>query len=383
MRRIWGATSGTQSHGGVIPENVMKAENGDILIAVNGDYYYGDKKGVNLFDPDYESSDGKSTGGVIISKESFGPGSFEAEMKIPSVNGVCTSMWLFNYWESGGVVNNHEIDIELHGTVNKNHSEQKTVGTYRKALCTGWLTETDKRSDYVDVGYLLNDGQFHKYRIDWHTGDNPRIMYYVDDVLICTQTQYVPTNEMFLNIGCWFPENWCGVADFETDNLVIRGFKYSPFAGETAEKVNTAANVAGSRYYVIPTTGHGFESKLIANGTLAAERVGDEFVWNVSGVTSGAATGGSTFTGEISQDAFIDCGGLDLALTLIGTGAATVTVEYGTIVDGAVVTGSDTFEYAGGTRSFEFTPPADCTKLTVTIASADGVALDEISLDIV
>ena len=42
MNRVWGITDTTQTHGGVIPENVMKAANGDILIAVNGDYYYGD-----------------------------------------------------------------------------------------------------------------------------------------------------------------------------------------------------------------------------------------------------------------------------------------------------------------------------------------------------
>lgn len=379
MRRIWGATSGTQSHGGVIPENVMKAENGDILIAVNGDYYAGDKKGVNLDDPDYPSADGKSTGGVIISKESYGPGSFEVVMKIPSVNGVCTSMWLYNYWESGGIANNHEIDIELHGTVGEQYSEHG-VGTYRKALCTGWLTESDKHSDYADLGYALNDGQFHKYRIDWHTGDSPRILYYIDDTLVCTQTQYVPTNEMFLNIGCWFPENWCGVADFETDTMAVRSFKYTPFAGETATKSNTSANVAGSRYYAIPASGYGFESNLIANGALDADRTGDGFVWNVAGVTSGTAAGGSAFTGEISQDVYIDCGGLDLELALAGAGAATVTVEYGSIVDGVQITGSKTFGYSGGAATFEFTPPANCTKLTVKISSADGVTLDNVTL---
>ena len=376
MNRVWGITDTTQTHGGVIPENVMKAANGDILIAVNGDYYYGDKRGVSV---NADFSSGKRTGGVLTSREAYGPGSFEVEMKIPSVNGVCTSMWL--YETSDEARYNNEIDIEIYGTVAASNSEYG-VGSYTKALFSSYQTLTNAEHEYKKVPKALNDGKFHKYRFDWHTGDNARVEFYVDDVLVTTLRGYVPTGEMYLNIGCWLPNGWCGEPDFETDNLVIRGFKYSRFAGETATEVAHKMTESES-YRAIPTTGHGFESKLIANGTLAAERAGDEFVWNVSGVTSGAATGGSTFTGEISQDAFIDCGGLDLALTLIGTGAATVTVEYGTIVDGAVVTGSDTFEYAGGTRSFEFTPPAGCTKLTVTIASADGVALDEISLDIV
>ena len=369
MQRIWGATSGTQSHGGVIPENVMKAANGDILIAVNGDYYEGDKRGVLLDDPNYRYTDGKSTGGVIISKESYGPGRFEAVMKIPSINGVCTSLWLFNYWEDGSGVHNHEIDIELHGTVNTQYSEHG-VGTYSKALFTGWLTETDKHSDYMSLGKNLNDGQFHKYRIDWHTGDDPRILYYIDDILVCTQRQYVPTNEMFINIGCWFPENWCGEANFETDSMVIRSFKYTPFAGETAGKVNTTSNAVSTRYQVIPTTGHGFESNLIANGTLDGSRA--DFIWDTA--KANGYNGSGMLNGEISQEVFIDCVGLDLELTVEGTGTATITIEYGSIVDGVTVTGKsgDSFTFSGGTGTFDFKPPVGCTKLTVKISSTNA-----------
>ena len=58
-----------------------------------------------------------------------------------------------------------------------------------------------------------------------------------------------------------------------------------------------------------------------------------------------------------------------------------MTVAYGSIVNGVTVTGSRSFEYGGGKQTFTFTPPANCTKLTVTITSASGVTLQEITLN--
>lgn len=373
MNRVWGITDTTQTHGGVIADNVMKAENGDILIAVNGDYYAGDKQGVSV---NADFSSGKRTGGVIMSREAYGPGSFEVVMKIPSVNGVCTSMWL--YETNDEALYNNEIDIEIYGTVAADHSDYG-VGSYAKALFSSYQTLTAAEHEYKVVPTALNDGKFHKYRFDWHTGSDARVEFYVDDVLVTVLRDYVPTGEMYLNIGCWLPNGWCGEPDFETDNLVLRSFKYTAFAGETATEVAHRMSESDS-YRAIPASGYGFESNLIANGALDADRTGDGFVWNVAGVTSGTAAGGSAFTGEISQDVYIDCGGLDLELALAGSGAATVTVVYDSIVDGVQITGSKTFGYSGGAATFEFTPPANCTKLTVKISSADGVTLDNVTL---
>lgn len=375
MQNIWGTS--TQTHGGVIPENVRVESNGDVTVAVNGDYYAGDKRGVNIDDKDQRIGDGKSTGGVLISREAYGPGSFEAVMKIPSVNGVCTSLWLYNNWESGGIYNNHEIDIELHGTVAAENSEHG-VGTYKKALFTSWLTETVFESEYKDVGYALNDGRFHKYRIDWHTGANPRVEYYIDDILLCVQSTYIPDNEMYVQIGCWFPNDWCGNPDFETDTMVIRSFGYTPFDGETAGTANTGGyTVTENRYCLLSASGSGFTSNIIANGSFDARA---DYMWTFTGDPPVKTDGSVTFTGSMAQTVELDCGGLELELRLTGAGRATVTVTYGSIVDGVEITGSDAFDYNGGSDTFDFAPPNGCTAFTVTVSAIGQTTLDSATL---
>ncbi len=380
MNRIW-APGSPQSHGGVIRDNVTVASDGTVYIEVNGDLYEGSKRGIS------ESSvwdSGKRTGGVLQTKDTYGPGSFETVMKIPSVNGVCSSLWLFNYIEEGGVIHNYEVDIELHGTVYPSHDG--AVGSFRKALCSTWITPEETAAGsthvYADVPNALNDGKFHTYRIDWHTGDDPRVEYFIDGVKVCTIRTTVPLNEMYVNVGCWFPKDWCGDPNFETDVMVVKSFKYTPFAGETAGTDNTVkVNANNSTYYAVPTAAANVPSgNLLANGGFDGTRTGEKYVWEIP---SGATTnGGLTFTGTVKQTVELDAGALALKLKLTGSGAATVKLTYRSIVTGVTVTGTDSFNFTGGTNEFTFTPPDGCTAIDVEITSESGATLTSATLEV-
>ncbi len=364
----------------MIPENVAVAANGDLHIAVNGDYYVGEKRGVALGN-EGSTDNGRRTGGVVQSKRTYGPGSFEVVMKIPSVNGVCSSMWLYNNYTADGVNHNDEIDIELHGTVYPSHGG--AVGTFRKALCTSWLAEDNSISEYVaSPSGALNDGEFHTYRIDWHTGANARIEYYIDGVKVATQTTHVPTNEMYMNIGCWFPNNWCGAPDFETDTLVVKSFGYTPFSGETATKL--FCDTLGANDVILhaypQSAGEIPESNLLANGKF--DRAADKpSVWTLpAGATTGA-NGGVTFSGTLSQDVELDCGGLEMKLALVGNGSFSVKIRYSSVVDGVAVNGEVTLAFDGGGIK-SFVPPENCTKLTIEITSTAQAKLASATLTV-
>lgn len=350
---VWGY-SGEQSHGGVIADNIAVDESGNVVLMANGDWYEGDKEGVNSSYA--QANGGKRTGAALTSKQTFSPGSFEVVMKIPSYNGICTSIWLYNYIASGDqsvLDGNYEIDIEMHGTA------EGYDGNLSQVLCTNWITERDYESNYYNLGYWLNDGQFHAFRIDWHTGETPRVEYYVDGVLIATQYNCVPDNEMYFNIGCWFPENWCGSPEFETDYMVVKSFSYTPFAGETANRSNCGEKTGDG----VDLTNALPAFNLLANGDFALP-LGGNIGWSCNAEYT--QENGITFDGELSQTATFDCAEKTYCLEIQAEGEGEVTVYYQSI-SGEADLGSESAEISDGAARLTFTPPAGCTRLTVVI----------------
>lgn len=199
----WGGTH----HGGVIFQNVHYTTEGNLLIQANGDYYEGPLKGI-------EQNHGKRTGGAIYTKEALGPGSFEVKAKIMPRFGATTAFWTFNYLN--GI--NSEIDFEFN--VNNDFS---TV------WLTNWLTERDYNNHNHQMDSFHNDGQWHVYRFEWHTLPTPHIKYFIDGELAHTEYTKVPTMSARYWIGVWFPNNWAGVPNFETDYLEVEYFKYESF----------------------------------------------------------------------------------------------------------------------------------------------------------
>ncbi len=221
-------------NGGVIHDNVS-VNDGKLILTGYGNEYNGDIRGINRDLSQRE--DGKRCGGAIATRDYFGSGSYEIYAKISPELGCCSAMWTFEYEEdySDGdlKVVNHEIDIEFPGRDSNDDFSLSHV------LCTTWLSEDDYKTKTVFCGDQA-DGQFHKYRFDWHTGsetETPRVEYYFDDELIYTAYDFIPTNESRLWLGLWFPKNWAGTPDFEKTDFEIDHIRITPFheSGDTPQ----------------------------------------------------------------------------------------------------------------------------------------------------
>jgi hypothetical protein len=234
-KKNWGGQRGALNsfNGGVSPENV-KLRNGNLILEGHGDWYKGKVAGINKYQKiNSFKRDGKKCGAAIATTEYFASGKYEVTMKVAPNKGVCSAIWTFFYQEIETPnppyfsVINHEIDIEMPGRDNQN---DRTNISFNKALCNTWIGENSGEyiAKFTDLGFAQNDGNFHKYTLEWHT--NPKsVKFYVDDVLKQTNTEYVPTRSSRLWIAAWFPNEWAGVPNFNVSELEISEVKITPY----------------------------------------------------------------------------------------------------------------------------------------------------------
>lgn len=228
----WG---GANVNGGVIPENVSVSD-GVVVITGRGDLYEGDIRGItrdssgNLV----QRENGKRTGGVIVTKYFYGSGRYEVRAKVLPQLGACSAFW--TYFNNGKM--NHEIDFEMPGEQNR----QKAVN---KVMTNTWVVEAYNTSHVVDTPTLLGtedgitDGEWHTFRFDWHTDpENPRVEFYIDDIHVFTSTENVPYAAGRFWLGVWFPNNWAGVPNFDTDTMLIDWVRITPFNEEGDQWLN-------------------------------------------------------------------------------------------------------------------------------------------------
>lgn len=239
----WGS-----GNGGVVPDNVLYSEKGEVILRGNGMFYSSNQiKGVGAL------KDGKNTGAALISKTTFGPGRYETRMKPLPRQGACSAFWTFNNRVVEGQENeNHEIDIELPG------GKESGIISFKNILNTNYVTESyyqsqDNKVVIDNTEICLNDGNYHVFGFDWYT--NPeKIVYYVDGIITAISDSFVPTSSTRLWIGNWFPNNtsFVGGSNFETDYMYIDYIKYLPFdETQTYEKcdVNISINLANDNQY--------------------------------------------------------------------------------------------------------------------------------------
>lgn len=225
MGRIqWG-----RGNGGVVPENVS-LDRGTLRLEVHGDLYAGPVRGVRR-------DHGRRVGALIRTRDVYGSGRFEVRMKAAPVLGACSAVWTYHhqgrsgFLESAGLRSevNHEIDIEIPGRPDL--SVLRGVD-FRYLLCTTWRTLGDYRSRPVRLPFAQDDGEFHTYRFDWHTGGNghrKKVDFYVDDVLVCTTTRAVPDRAGTFTVGVWCPWKWAGEPAFDTARMVVDWVRVTPF----------------------------------------------------------------------------------------------------------------------------------------------------------
>lgn len=224
MNHQWGV-----NNGGCVPENISLNEEGLILNA-NGDLYKGQIKGISHDKTKIDN--GRRTGSVLMSKKALGPGRYEILMKPCPNYGACSAFWT---WYGDGKLN-HEIDIEIPGCLDN-------VPSFETMRNNTWITENDYEKHFTKIENLL-DGNYHKFRFDWHTKPK-RVEFYYDDKLVKVCTTNIPTIKGNINFGVWFPNKWAGDPNFEASDMRVKYFKYTPFLEYCEENKINIANEQG------------------------------------------------------------------------------------------------------------------------------------------
>lgn len=222
---VWQNDSSSYPHNGVQTRNLFYVTNGSkTSLAFKG-------RGIYNTDSDSTRKNGYTypEGACIISKNHLGPGRYEIDLAAMPREGGVSAMWTYCTTTGSEATSQNEIDIELGGN---------TSETYMREWCTTWTKHSSKATENVDVSKVCytNDGKIHKYTFDWYTDykgtGKARVDWFLDSILIATFSgeggEVVPTTEMPLWIGLWFP-NWASVASFDTDYMLVDGIRYTAF----------------------------------------------------------------------------------------------------------------------------------------------------------
>ena len=267
-------------NGGVVPENLYVRDN-ILQCEAHGNWYDGEVIGIHKNGT--PTDDGKRVGACAVTKDYFASGSYEIRAKVAPSKGVCCTMWTFEYEElykgdEGApsylkddeyFVINHEIDIEMPG---RPLPEHKNI-SYEYALCNTWIGENEGEytASHMKLPAPQDDGEFHTYRFDWHTGDKagtniPRVEFYFDGVPVVTNYTHVPSKAGRLWVGAWFPNGWAGDPEFETDVFQVDYVKIIPFHEENDQPQNETygsdglsvpLNIVPPRSWKVGTTDEG------------------------------------------------------------------------------------------------------------------------------
>ena len=239
VHKQWG---GDEANGGVVAENVSVAD-GKLRLEAHGDRYQGPVMGVRKNGS--LRVDGRRVGAAIATKHYYCSGRYEVRLKVCPTVGACSAIWTLHYQEFypgnatfrklpvGGdryYAVNHEIDIELPGRPGPTKKDM----SFQYALCNTFVGENDEESTarYTQLAAAQNDGQFHTYRFDWHTGgkdEKKRVEFYIDGKLVQTIDTHVPDLPCRFWLGVWFPRDWAGQPDFDTERMEVDWVRITPF----------------------------------------------------------------------------------------------------------------------------------------------------------
>jgi len=285
---IAGKQWGGRNNNGVVPENV-KLEDGKLILEAHGDLYDGDVLGLyrlkkseiaanpELYNLPYGVDTiqrGKTRVGAAIATQAYmASGRYTMYAKMIREPGVASTMWTFNYQEYYGEVEtvngvpvasgdpeyvrafkegkilpingeypdyyvyNHEIDIEVPGRPSAAHQnishDYALFNTFTGEMDHEYQTSYSNVKEALEQAGKTYTDDFHKYEFRWHTGGNgetPRVDYYVDDVFITSNTDFIPTNAGRLWLGVWFPDTWAGgAANFDVKQMEVDWFEYEPY----------------------------------------------------------------------------------------------------------------------------------------------------------
>ena len=246
--KAWGG-----DNGGLVPENVELSD-GKLLLHANGDEYTGDVVG-----------HGDSTarvGAGIATRDYYASGRYEVRARVPQVLGAASAFWTFHYieygpndegfWEEPNKIRNSEIDWEFPTALQTGETHDPV--SYDYARVNSWGGKLGgEGAHHPGRVEIINDGQYHTYTIDWHSGgdgEQPRVVWLIDGEEVYRHEgnefgqDNIPFRASRFWLGIWFPAagfqeridgetvprvGWAGDPDFDQATLEIDWVRITPF----------------------------------------------------------------------------------------------------------------------------------------------------------
>ena len=219
---VWNTLDGYWENGGTTPHNGVRRRNIFYTKDSTGNGYLA-LKARGLYNQEGPDNIGKPEGSCIETKNSLGPGRYEASMAAMPREGGVTAAWTYKC-ESSEDVSQNEIDIEIGGS-----------GQFTNLWCTSWTRKTNKATHAPDVSNIcyMNDGKIHKYTFDWytdyHNSGEGRVDWFIDEQYVYSiQGGTVTDIDMPLWIGVWMP-SWAGDAYWVEDYIIVDKVQYTAF----------------------------------------------------------------------------------------------------------------------------------------------------------
>ena len=246
--KAWGG-----DNGGLAPENV-ELEDGLLLLHAHGDQYEGDVVGHN--------DRTTRVGAGIATRDYYASGSYEVHARIPEASGAASAFWTFHYvehfpseeayWKEPSRVRNSEIDWEFPTALQNGESNDPI--SFDNARVNSWGGKLGgEGAHHPGRVEVINDGQFHTYGIDWHSGGDgqlPRVIWTIDAEEVYRHEgalfgqDNIPSQASRFWLGIWFPASgykeqldgeyvdrvgWAGDPDFSEATLEIDWVRITPF----------------------------------------------------------------------------------------------------------------------------------------------------------
>jgi hypothetical protein len=246
--KAWGG-----DNGGLVPENVDVA-GGILKLNAHGDLYEGEVTG--------HGERATRVGAGIATRDYYASGRYEVRARIPQVLGAASAFWTFHYiehfpgeaayWQEPSRVRNSEIDWEFPTSLQTGEANDPI--SYDYARVNSWGGKLGgEGAHHPGRMEVVNDGEFHTYGIDWHTGGEgelPRVIWTVDGTEVYRHEgnvfgqDNIPARASRFWLGIWFPAagfkeqldgeyvdrvGWAGDPNFDQATLEVDWVRITPF----------------------------------------------------------------------------------------------------------------------------------------------------------
>jgi hypothetical protein len=236
VKKTWGNVNAINNNG-VVPDNLELVCGGGMRFHGHGDLYNGPIVG----DTTHLGNGKVRVGACIATKNYYASGLYEVEAKLTA--GMVNAFWTFHYIEDAkyqnGAIKNSEIDWEF-----PSNSISTPKSTIQDGLCNTWGGLCNGEGYYSTT--LVNSGigdlsrDFHKYKIEWHTGGNgitPSISWYIDEMLVKTETNvvHIPFRASRFWIGVWYGNfDWItggdpAILQYDDKFMEVKSVKITPY----------------------------------------------------------------------------------------------------------------------------------------------------------